>query len=555
MHRGTHYGVAGIRADCANAPMSAALSLAFHGAARTVTGSCMEFSFGGKRILVDCGMFQGSRTLETLNAQRFDFNAREIDGVILTHAHIDHSGLLPKLVKAGYSGDIWCTQATADLLEYMLADSGRIQEGEAERRNRRRDRAGEAPFEPIYTEEEALEAWRQTRPVALEEWFEPAPGFRARLWNAGHILGSGSAELEAGGVRLICSGDIGPDNKAFQADPQGPSGFDYVISESTYGDRAREKLTIEERRAKLEQIIKEAIGRGGNLIIPAFALERTQELLLDIAMLCRSRRIANIPVFVDSPLANRTTSVFSAHAGELEDMEGGNIFEDPAFHYVDDVAQSIRLNSVSGAIIIAASGMCESGRIRHHLLHNLFKREATVLFVGFQARGSLGRVILDGAQRVRISGRDVNVRAQIRRIDSYSAHADQSELLDWIVERAPIRGGLFLTHGEREGQDILAQLAAEKLPGVAIALPEIGERYDLRPGQPAKRTHTGRVDMQAATGADWQNSYAEFATTLKRDLARIHDAEVRRKALDEMRRVLDSYAEHRAAQKARNGST
>lgn len=514
----------------------------------------MQFSLAGRAILVDCGMFQGSRTLEALNAAPFAFDAGQIDAVVLTHAHIDHSGLLPKLAKAGFSGDIWCTQATADLLEYMLADSGRIQEGEAERRNRRRDRAGEKPFAPVYTEEDALAAWRQTRPVPLESWFEPAPGFRARLWNAGHILGSASVEMEAGGVHLICSGDVGPDNKAFQSEPAGPAGFDHVICESTYGDRQREKLSITQRRDRLQALVEEAIGRGGNLVIPAFALERTQELLLDIAMLCRARRIGNVPVFVDSPLANRATSVFSAHAAELEDMEDGNIFEDSAIHYVNDVAESIRLNAVSGAIIIAASGMCESGRIRHHLLHNLARRESTVLFCGFQARGSLGRTILEGAQRVRISGRDVTVRAQIRRIDSYSAHADQSELLDWIAERAPIRGTLFLTHGEREGQAVLAGLAAQRLPGLGVNLPEIGESYDLPPGAAARRMRTGRTDLQGATGTDWQNSYADFAINLKRELGRIPDARAREKAIAEMKRVLDSYAEHRAQQKRRNDS-
>lgn len=525
--------------------MSAALSLTIHGAGRTVTGSCMQFDHDGRTVLVDCGMFQGSRTLETLNAEPFAFDAKAIDAVILTHAHLDHCGLLPKLVAAGYRGDIWCTQATADLLEYMLADAGRIQETDTARRNRRRDRAGEEPFEPIYTEDDAMQAWRQTRPVALETWFEPTPGFRARLWNAGHILGSASVELEADGVRVMCSGDIGPENKAFQLDPAGPSGFDYVISESTYGDRKRETLTLEQRRAMLKKEIEDALGRGGNLVIPAFALERTQELLLDIAMLCHSGAIRNVPVFIDSPLANRATSVFEEHIDELEDTGGRNVFKNPAFHYVRDVAESIRLNSVSGAIIIAASGMCEGGRIRHHLLHNLHKRESTVLFVGFQAQGTLGRVLVDGAQRVRISGQDVHVRAQIRRIDSYSAHADQAELLDWIVQRAPIAGSLFLTHGERTGQEVLAGLVEERLPGISIKLPEIGECYALESGKPAHRTATGRTDLQAATGTDWQNSYADFATGLKRDLGRIRDAQARARAIAEMRQVLDRYAEHR----------
>ena len=360
--------------------MTRPLSLTFHGAARTVTGSCHEFQLGGTRLLVDCGMFQGSRTLEGLNAGGFGFDPRKLDAVILTHAHIDHSGLLPRLAAEGYTGPIWCTQPTADLLEYMLADAGRIQESEADRRNRRRDRAGEEPFDPIYTEADALAAWGQCRPVALEEWFEPAPGFRARLWNAGHILGSSSVEMEAGGARIMVSGDLGPGNKAFHPDPQGPAGFDHVLCESTYGDREREEITIPARRRLLEAEVRGALSRGGNLIIPTFALERTQELLLDLAELVRARAIPDVPVFIDSPLASRATSVFERHAGDLEDVDPAISFSSPNFHFVDSVQESIRLNSVSGAIILSASGMCEAGRIRHHLIHNLHKREATVLF-------------------------------------------------------------------------------------------------------------------------------------------------------------------------------
>lgn len=517
------------------------LSLTIHGAAQTVTGSCLEFRAGHSRILVDCGLFQGSRSLETLNFEALPFDPKGIDAVVLSHAHIDHSGLLPRLVAEGFSGAIWCTVETSDLLEVMLADAGRIQEYEAERRNRRRDRAGEQAIEPIYTEQDAIAAWRQTRAAGLGEWFEPAPGFRARLWNAGHILGAASVELEASGVRLLYSADIGPDNKAFQADPESPAGFDYVICEATYGDRMRERVSLEERRSLLASIILEARERGGNLVVPAFALERTQELLLDIATLSSSGRIGNAMVFVDSPLANRATTVFRKYADRLEDIGGRDIFGHPSIQYVNDVAQSMRLNSVSGAIILAASGMCEAGRIRHHLFYNLPRRDSTILFVGFQAEGSLGRVILDGAQRVRISGRDVMVRAQVRRIDSYSAHADQAELLDWLQARGPIAGSLFLDHGEKGAIEALSQLAAKRKLAVSIIVPEIGEAYELRPGAPARRTRTGRVDLQQAIGRDWQNSYADLATSLKRRLGNIRDSRNRQKAIDEMRRILDSY--------------
>lgn len=525
--------------------MNQTLHLTFHGAARTVTGSCHEFTCAGTRVLVDCGLFQGSRTLEGLNAGAFGFDPRKVDAVVLTHAHIDHSGLLPRLVAEGFTGPIWCTQPTADLLEHMLADAGRIQEADAMRHNRRRDRSRDEAFRPLYTEADAIAAWQQCRPVELEEWFEPAPHFRARLWNAGHILGSASAELEAGGARVLCSGDLGPTNKAFHPDPQGPAGFDHVLCESTYGDREREEMSMPARRGLLEAEIRGALDRGGNLVIPTFALERTQELLLDIAELARSGALPNVPVFIDSPLASRVTRVFARHAGDLEDVDASGTFDCPNFHFTESVQESIRLNSVSGAIIMAASGMCEAGRIRHHLIHNLFRRESTVLFVGYQAAGSLGRVILEGAQRVRISGQDIIVRAAIRRIDSYSAHADQGELADWFGARAPVAGSLFLIHGEQAALEALRKLAQARLDGTQIVLPEIGESYELPPAAPARRIRTGRTDLSQALGRDWQNAYAQLATSLKHDLAAIEDAHKREEAIAAMRKVLDSYTRFR----------
>ncbi|MCB2046939.1 MAG: MBL fold metallo-hydrolase [Novosphingobium sp.] len=523
------------------------LSLTFHGAAHTVTGSCMQFTCGGKSVLVDCGMFQGSRTLEKLNAQPFTFDPKQIDAVVLTHAHIDHSGMLPKLVKHGYRGPIWCTQPTADLLQYMLADSGRIQESEAERHNRRRDRREDDAFEPVYTEQDAITAWRQCKGIDREVAFQPAPGFNVRLWNAGHVLGSASVELQAGGVRVMCSGDLGPEHNAFLPDPNGPSGFDYVVCESTYGSRVRDEVTLEQRRALLGAEVQAAISRGGNLVIPTFALERTQELLLDLDYLLRNDQIPHTPVFIDSPLASEITSVFASYSDKLEDTGGANIFAHPAFHFVQDVQESIRVNSVTGAIILAASGMCEGGRIRHHLLHNLNRRNSTVLFVGFQAMGTLGRVILDGAKNVRISGRDVEVRAQIRRIDSYSAHADQAGLLKWIDNRGPIASSLFLSHGEPDSLETLRRELQARAPGLSVKLPEIGETYALAPGKPAKRTATGRTDLSAAAGHDWQNTYADFTSSLRTRLTKIRDEHQRQKALEEMRRVLDSYADFKQA--------
>ncbi|HMP57514.1 MAG TPA: MBL fold metallo-hydrolase, partial [Novosphingobium sp.] len=287
--------------------------ITFHGAAGTVTGSCMELRHGGHGLLIDCGLFQGTRTLETLNWQALPFDPASLDAVILTHAHIDHSGLLPKLVRQGYAGPIFCTRPTRDLLYHMLPDAGRIQEGEAERRNRRTDRADEDAIEPIYTEADGLAAWERCEPVDLCAWFEPAPGFRVRLWNAGHILGSASVEVEVGGRRLLFSGDLGPDYKAFHPDPDAPAGLDHVVCESTYGDRTRDDIDIEARRDLLEHEIRTALARGGNLVVPVFALERTQELLLDIARLINAGRLPHPRVFIDSPLATRATEVFARH--------------------------------------------------------------------------------------------------------------------------------------------------------------------------------------------------------------------------------------------------
>lgn len=527
------------------------LTLGFHGAARTVTGSCMELRRGRSRILIDCGLFQGSRTLEGLNREPFAFDAQSLDGVILTHAHIDHSGLLPRLAADGYGGPIWCTPATRDLLRHMLPDAGRIQESEAERRNRRADRADEPPIEPIYTEADARAAWELCRPVDLQHWFEPAPDVRARFWNAGHILGSASAEVEAGDTRLFFSGDIGPEHKAFHPDPEGPAGVDHIICESTYGDRVREDVTIEERRTLLEAEIKGALTRGGNLVIPVFALERTQELLLDIARLINSGRLPHVRAFIDSPLASRATEVFAKHEEALEDLGSGEIFEHPSFHFVASASESMRLNSLSGAIILAASGMCEAGRIRHHLRHNLPRRESTVLFVGFQAAGTLGRAILDGARRVRISGHDVVVKSQVRRIDSYSAHGDRDDLLAWIAARQPVAGSIFLTHGEAGAIETFRRTLQSADLASSIITPEIGERYLLASGAPAKRVATGRADMRDAVEADWQNDYARFTTSLKQELRRIEDAAARREAIERMRTVLTSFQDARKRQRAR----
>jgi metallo-beta-lactamase family protein len=514
-------------------------SLTIHGAAQTVTGSCFEIASGHRRMLVDCGLFQGSRSLEALNREPFRFHPKQMSCVLLSHAHLDHSGLLPRIVAEGFNGTIWCTRPTLDLLAVMLPDAAKIELQETERRNRRADRADEPPIEPLYLLRHVEKLLGLVRTIEFEEEFGPVPGVQARMWNAGHILGAASVEVTVDGVSLLFSGDLGPEHKSFYLDPTGPRGIDHLFCESTYGDREREMVTIEDRRTLLEAEANEALARGGNLVIPVFALERTQELLFDFATLMNRGRLAQTPIFIDSPLASRATAVFQRYRHVLEDVGESEVFRHPSFHFVETVEASMRLKSMSGAIILAASGMCEAGRVRYHLMDNLPRSDSTILFVGYQAQGTLGRAILEGARRVRISGRDAVVRAEIRRIDSYSAHADRRELIDWIEARRPLQGSLFLMHGEPVATHSMRTELENRFP--SIIEPEIGERYELPAGAPARRLTTGRAEIRSVLGRDWQNEYADMAANLKRDLQRIKDAEQRAKAIKRMRAVLDEY--------------
>lgn len=516
------------------------LDIQFHGAAQTVTGSCTEVIAGKSRLLIDCGLFQGPRSLEHLNHQPFGFDVRSIDAVILSHAHIDHSGLLPRLAAEGYAGPIWMTTPTRDLIGYLLADAARIQVSDARHHNLRRDRADGRRHDPLYTPIDAERAMDLVRTAGLEQWFEPCAGVRARFWDAGHILGAASIEVEAGGVSLLFSGDLGGKIASLEAEPRGPSGIDHVICEATYGDRVRPPTDLFQRRQALKEVIQGAISAGGNLIIPVFAVERTQELLLDMATLFDTGELAPQSVFIDSPLATRVTSVFASNA--IDGTDDGAVFSHSAFHFTETSAESMRLNAMSGAIILAGSGMCEGGRVRHHLIHNLARPDSTILFVGYQARGTLGRLISEGANRVRISGHDVAVRAQVRSIDTYSAHADRNDLLDWIEARRPIAGSLFLNHGEAEA---IASLALACSGKADVRCPSIGERFHLMAGKPAQRTKTGDPVLQSSVERDWQNDYADFSLRLKDELEAIAKPADRRRAISEMRRVLTAYQDSR----------
>jgi metallo-beta-lactamase family protein len=525
-------------------------SLTFLGAAGTVTGSCYLVEHDGERLLVDCGMFQGPKTVKELNYRRFPFDPPALGAVLLTHAHIDHSGLLPKLIKAGYRGRILATEGTRDLLTYMLPDSGYIQETEVERLNRRLRQRGEEAVEPIYTKLDAERSLDHIDTVTLKTWVEPVPGIRARYWPAGHILGAASIELEllggAAPIRLLFSGDIGARAECLHTPPEAPSGLDYLISESTYGDRKRQVVDAQTRRDQLAAEIHMALGRGGNLVIPIFAIERTQELLFDIGQLIREGTLAETPVFLDSPLAVRATEIFRTHTAELGAAAGiQHPFDSPSIRFVTEVEDSKKLNKITaGAIVLAASGMCEAGRIRHHLMANLWRPQSTVLMVGFQAAGTLGRLLQDGALSVRILGEEIRVRARIRAIDTYSAHADQTELLSWILARAPVASAILLTHGEPAATASLAALlAGEVRSGIPPVLrPTLGARLALDPSRPARLEPPAEPLPEAALQADWHNAQSDFVLELASVLRRAPDDRARQRLLRELAGTLRSAA-------------
>ncbi len=525
-------------------------TLSFYGAAGTVTGSCMLVDTGSVRFLVDCGMFQGNKTVRALNDQKFPFDPASLDFVILTHAHIDHTGLLPKLAKAGYRRPIHATTPTCDLLTFMMPDSAKIQEGNADRENRKRRRKGLDDIDPLYTMADADTVLELLQPVrGYEIWFEPAPGIRVRYWNAGHILGSASAEIHfpdrttGRTMRMLFSGDIGPEEKVFHPEPDAASGFDYLICESTYGDRERDDYTLETRRQMLKAELVRGLAAGGNVVIPAFAVERSQELLHDIGVLMANREIPEATVFLDSPLAKNVTEVFIKHAGALDDiaLPEERLFADPRFRLVESVEESKAINRIKGgAIIISASGMADAGRIQHHIRNNVARRECTILFVGYQAPGTLGNVLTSGAEIVRIHGKEYTVNAEIRQLGNYSAHADQSELVEWIVERGPVTGQIFLNHGEDDAREVLADILGEKgIDRSRIAMPQFDESYELTASGEA--VSQGRPEPRIPLEelhTDWNNDYAALMAALTKRLTSATDDAERRAMIARLRNAL-----------------
>ena len=461
------------------------MKLSFMGAAREVTGSCYLVETDQCRFLIDCGMVQGGREAPTRNHKPFDFDPRAIDFVLLTHAHIDHSGLLPKLVLNGFGGPIYTTRATTDLLGVMLPDSGHIQEMDADRAQRRH-RPDALP--PIYTVQDAKNCLEQIRPVDYDERFAPHASVACCFRDAGHILGSAIIEIwvtENGVTRkLVASGDLGQPGRPILKDPTRIEEADVLLIESTYGDRNHKDFPT--TLAELADIVEHTLyKRRGNVIVPAFAVGRTQELIYHLHQLTEQGRLSHLNIYVDSPMAVAVTKITKKHF-ELFDAEAHRITQWhaqaknlPTMHFVADVAESMALNQIrSGAIIISASGMCDAGRIKHHLRHNLGRPECSVLITGFQAGGTLGRRLVDGEKVVRIFGEEVAVRASIHTLGGFSAHADQKALMAWAGGFSKPPGRTFVVHGEAAAANNFAQqLRTEK--NWTVDVPEIGQSFQL----------------------------------------------------------------------------
>lgn len=512
--------------------------LRFLGAAGTVTGSCFLLETGAASVMVDCGLFQGPKTEKELNYRPLPVRADGLDAVILTHAHIDHSGLLPRLVRDGYGGPIYATAATVDLCSVMLPDSGHIQEMEVEQLNRRNARRGRKPVVPIYDAADAADVLTQFRPAQYDRWTPVAPGIEARFWNAGHLLGSASVELRSDGMSILFSGDVGPRHKLLQEDPAGPAGIDYLVCESTYGDRAREPVTDEGRRRHLRDEVRAAIAARGPLIIPSFAVERTQELLVDLTLLVESGELPAIPIFIDSPLATKASAVFARHHG---DIEQGDVLrramQSAQVRFTETVEQSKAISRIHGFfIVISASGMCEAGRIRHHLRDWLWRAEATILLIGYQAQGTLGRILQDGAPRVRIQGDAIEVRARIRTMDLYSGHADAGGLIDWISARRPIGRGIFLVHGEAPAREALRARLDDK----NIFLPQLDDIYELTAdGARSVVPATRRMAPEKLGHLDSHNDLSRLLLDIGTAVDRIADERGRAVLIRRLRRALD----------------
>lgn len=462
------------------------MELTFLGATREVTGSCVLFTVNGRRFVVDCGLIQGSPDHERHNRDPFEFDARRLDAVVLTHAHLDHSGRLPLLAKRGFRGFIHTHRATAELVRLMLEDAAYLEAKDTEQQNRHRAREGKPPLEPLYTLDDVLTVDRHFNALNYGETTEVVPGARVTLHDAGHILGSAivELELEEGGVRrrIVLSGDLGHAGAPILRDPAMLARADAVILESTYGDRCHRPWA--DTWQEIGAIIGSARASHGNILVPAFAVGRAQELLYVLGRHYDEWGLNDWTVFLDSPLAIEATEVYRRHARIYDPLaarvhaHGGDVFDLPKLYYTRSAEESMRINNIrSGALIIAGSGMMTGGRIVHHLKRNLDREQCHVIIVGFQAAGTRGRALVDGAKSLRLFGDEVPVRAQVHTVGGLSAHADQAGLAHWYAgfERRP---PVWLVHGETGAMQALSDHLRERF-AAHVHMPVFGERVDL----------------------------------------------------------------------------
>lgn len=463
------------------------MKIEFVGGAGTVTGSSYIVKNHEFTIMVDCGMFQGKRELKERNFLNLIYDPPQIDALLLTHAHIDHSGLIPKIVKEGYNNPIFATDATTELCSVMLPDSAHIQEMDNAWINRRQKKLGRDPVPILYSTQDALAAQQFFRPVKYGEMVQIHPKVRARFRDAGHILGSSFIEMwiEENGAttKIVFSGDIGSKNQVIIRDPEAIEDADVLLIESTYGDRLHKNR--QDTYDEFKQIILDAYNRKGNIVIPSFAIERTQEIIFTLGRLFKSGELPGIPVYIDSPLAISATEIFKKYEHVFDDdtrrihLSGDDPLSFPNLYYTKTTEESKRLNDTAkGAIIISASGMCTAGRIKYHLQNNLYRPESSVIFVGYQAEGTLGRKLVDGEKRVKIYGEDVVVRANVHTLGGFSAHADRDGLLDWMSTIKNDRLKVFVVHGEENAAMSFAGSIRNRF-GFDAVVPSWGETIDL----------------------------------------------------------------------------
>lgn len=505
------------------------MKIKFCGAAEGVTGSCHLITTEHYKFLLDCGQFQGNKATEAMNAQPFPFDPAELDFMILSHAHVDHCGRIPLLVKRGFKGKIYCTDATADLVEIMLKDSGYIHEKEAEWQNRKNSRSGKPLVEPLYTVNDAVDCLKYLAPVLYNQLIDINEDIKTVFNDAGHILGSAITEVfvsdSSGNVsKIVYSGDLGVIGRPILRNPVTIKKADYLIMETTYGNRLHEPNAAGVNG--LIDVILRTVKRGGNVVIPSFAVGRTQEMLFQLNKIYREDgvlfdKLKNVEVIVDSPMAAAATEVFKRNAQAFDEetraylLRGDNPLDFPNLRFTKTSEESIAINMDSKPkIIISASGMCEAGRIRHHLKHNLWNKKSSIVFVGYQAEGTLGRYLIEGVKQVKLFGEDIVVQAEICNLEGFSGHADRDGLLEWVSGFQKQPKQIFLVHGEPEAKRAFARTIKQELNCDSTVVENISE-YELEKAELLSREEAMSERIDEATLADIKNRVANVNENLQ----------------------------------------